>query len=475
MPELPESPSLVDLVASRLAALTAVCGARRRLVLAVSGGVDSLLLLALVRECSDVPLQVLHIHHGLSPQADHWAEQVRVYCVAHAVPCAVLAVTVERARPSREAAARSARHAALTAQLVPGDALLLAHHRDDQAETLLLRLLRGSGLTGLGAMTESRRLADPATGRPGDIFLWRPLLGVARADIVADARQRGLRWVDDESNADTGHDRNFLRHEVLPLLATRWPAAAGVLARTAPRLAAADALLNAYLDADLAPLLAPGSADTGGRATLDATALGAMAPGKRNALLRRWLLGIGAPLLTEAWLEQLQGLAAARIDSEGVLTVGGWELHRFRGRLVAFPALPPVPAAAAALPDFGGLVLQPAGTGEPGGLALAVPAGAALTVRLRRGGERLRPAGGAGSRPLKKVLQELHVPPWLRARVPLLYVDGELAAVGDYLAAAAFAPGPDRPPTLQLRWPRPVLPVHPSVGAASAAMAANRG
>lgn len=451
-------------MASRLAALTAACGTRRRLVLAVSGGVDSLLLLELVHACSELPLQVVHIHHGLSPQADHWAEQVRAHCAARALPCVVVPVTVDRARPSREAAARSARHAALAAQLVPGDALLLAHHRDDQAETLLLRLLRGSGLTGLGAMTESRRLPDPATGRPGDIFLWRPLLGAARADILAEARQRGLRWVDDESNADTGHDRNFLRHEVLPLLATRWPAAAGVLARTAPRLAAADALLNEYLDADLAPLLAPGTADTGGRATLDAAALMTMAPGKRSALLRRWLLGINAPLLTEAWLDQLQGLAAARIDSEGVLTVGGWELHRYRGRLAAFPALPPVPAEsatlAAALPDHGGLVLQPvtgAAADPEAGLALAVPAGATLTVRLRRGGERLRPAGGAGSRPLKKVLQDLAVPPWLRPRVPLLHVDGELAAVGDYLAAAAFAPGPDRPPTLQLRWPRPVL------------------
>lgn len=457
-PEPAGSP-LAGLVAARLTALTAACGPRQRLVVGFSGGVDSLLLLCLLRDVSAVPLLAVHVHHGLSPRADDWAAQAQRQCAALGVPCVVRRVQVDRRAPSREGAARAARHAAFAQELRPGDALLLAHHADDQAETLLLRLLRGSGLGGLGAMRAARRVDGN-----DDVWLWRPLLTAGRADIVAEATRRGLRWIDDESNADTAHDRNFLRHEILPRLTTRWPALARTLTRTARQLADADALLNDYLDGDLEPLLRDDPAgDAGGRATLDAAAVVALPAAKRDALLRRWLVRIGAPVFSEVWLHELAALADSREDAEGELRVGGWEVHRFRGRLHAFPELPAVAAGRELAWDGqGSLVLGPGhgaleavAPGTPGVLPLAVPAGAVLCVRFRAGGEQWLPAGGSGHRPLKKVLQEQDVPPWLRTRLPLLYVDGELAAVGDYLAGAVCAPAAARPATLHLRWRRP--------------------
>lgn len=448
---------LAAALAARLAALAAATGARRRLVVGVSGGVDSLLLLDLLHELSPLPLLAVHVHHGLSPRAGDWAAQVESFCRARQLQCMVLRVAVDRAQPSLEAAARDARHAAFATVLQPGDALLLAHHADDQAETLLLRLLRGSGPGGLGAMREARRL--PA---PDDCWLWRPLLGVRRDAIVAAAQARGLHWIDDESNENRAMDRNFLRHEVLPALAGRWPAVVDTLVRTARRLAESDALLNDYVDAELVPLLHAGSGldGTGGRDGLDAAQLAARPSARQRALLRRWLARIGAPRFSEAWLEQLAALAAARVDAEGELRVAGWELHRYRGVLVAFPAMPPpAPDRRLAWDGQGSLDLGPghgrllpAAAGDPGALALALPPGEPLCVRFRAGGERLAPAGGNGHRPLKKALQDEGVPPWLRERLPLLYAGDRLAAVADRIADAAFAPAADRPATHWLRW-----------------------
>lgn len=475
MPELPQTPAAVTapasplaaVVAARLAALAAAGTPRRRLVAGVSGGVDSLLLLDLLRELSPLPLLAVHVHHGLSPRADDWAAQVEQFCRARQLPCAVRRVRVDRARPSLEAAARAARHAVFAEVLEPGDALLLAHHADDQAETLLLRLLRGSGLGGLGAIREARPLAAPA-----DCVLWRPLLALRRADIVAEAQRRGLRWVEDESNADRSLDRNFLRHEVLPVLATRWPAVAEVLARTARRLADSDALLNEYLDAELQQSFLRSGA--GGPDGLDAAAIAAASPARRRALLRRWLARIGAPLFSAAWLEEVAALAASRIDAEGELRVGGWEVHRYRGVLLAFPALPPAEpervlawdgrgrlelgAGSGVLvgcPTVGPTTVGPTSVGHSPPLPLAIPPDTALSIRFRRGGERFAPAGGSGHRPLKKILQERGVPPWLRDRIPLLYAGEQIAAIGDVVVAAGFAPGPDRPATHHIHWHSP--------------------
>lgn len=451
-------PELHDRLIARLTALLGCVPLRRRLVVGVSGGLDSMLLLDIARACAAgrLPVLAVHVHHGLSARADHWAAHVERSCAAAGVPCTVLHVQVDREQSSREAAARDARHGAFATVLAPGDALLLAHHADDQAETLLLRLLRGSGLSGLGAMRAVRRVAAIE-----DAWLLRPFLDVPRAALLQVATQRALVWVDDESNRDIAFDRNFLRHEILPALRQRWPALVDTLTRTAHRLATADALLNDYLDADLQPLL---RADAAARATLDVAALLAHPPLRRPALLRRWLVQIGAPVFNEAWLGELLALATARIDAEGELRVAGWEVHRHRGWLHAFPQLPPVAATSVHAwhlvgtldlgAGHGALLALPVSAAE--GLALAgIPVGQAVTVRFRRGGERLAPAGGVGSRPLKKLLQDIGLPPWLRQRVPLVYVADRLVAVGDFVVDADFAPAPARPASVRLAWLQP--------------------
>lgn len=460
---------LPELHVSLIAELASALGglpARWRLVVGVSGGLDSMLLLAVahryVQAHPALSLLAVHVHHGLSPHADAWARHVEQQCAQLGVPCVVKHVDVDRRQASREAAARDARHAALASVLQPGDALLLAHHADDQAETVLLRLLRGSGLTGLAAMRASRPVAGV-----GDAWLVRPWLGISRASLHEAAVRAGLSWVEDESNADTRFDRNFLRREILPPLNARWPALVGTLSSTARRLAEADTLLAGYLDSDLAPLLAlPARHDF--FPTLDAPGLLAQDPPRQRALLRRWLQQIGAPLFHETWLAQLLALAASREDAEGELRVAGWEIHRFRGRLHAFPQLP-APATERVLhwdlrgeldlgPGHGVLRALPstAGTGLP---LAGIEPGMPVTVRFRGGGEMIRANAGSGRRPLKKILQEHDVPPWLRARLPLLYVDAPLVrsgsqpvAAGDLLADAAFTPSTAKPVSLCLCW-----------------------
>lgn len=427
-----------------------------RLVVAVSGGMDSMVLLVLVRELAlarGLPVMAVHVHHGLSPQADAWARRVEAVCTGLGVSCMVSHVEVDRGQASLEGAARDARHAALAAALSAGDVLCLAHHADDQAETLLLRLLRGSGLSGLGAMRERR--AVPGTE---SAWLLRPWLAEPRVKLAAEAAARGLAWCEDESNADTRFDRNFLRLQVLPLLAARWPAINRVLPRTARQLAEASQLLDEYLDADLAPLLGPGALPT-----LATGGLLRHTPARQRALLQRWLVRIGAGPFQERWLEALRGLAFARVDAEGELLVAGWELHRYRGCLHAFPALPPVVAAGPVNwdlcgeldlgPALGCLRALPADAGA--GLPLALLPGTPVALRLRAGGERLRPNGRSGERPLKKILQEQGVPPWLRQRLPLLYREGRLVAVADRIADVSVVPTADRPASLCLLWEPP--------------------
>lgn len=421
---------------------------RRRLLVAYSGGLDSTLLLhEAVQHARQFPVELLavHVHHGLSRHADDWAAHAAAHCARLGVPLQVVHVTVRRDVPSLEQAARDARHAALARLLRPGDGLLLAHHADDQAETLLLRLLRGSGLAGLGAMRPWRPVAGTT-----DALLLRPLLGLTRADIAARARAAGLDWIEDDSNLDTAFDRNYLRGEVMPLLQARWPGAAAVLARDAALLGESDAVLNGFLDEELA-----GLCDTGG--ALDAAGLLARDPARRALLLRRWLQRCGAPLPAASRLDDLLALAAARPDAEGHLDWAGWELHRFRGRLLAFPALPAVPPLArdwdltGRLPlgdGCGELVAEPWQPGRPG-LALGLAAGTVVRVGRRGGGERFRPAGDGHTRELKKWLQVQGVPPWWRERLPLLSApDGELLAVADMVAAQGAA----GPPRVLLRW-----------------------
>jgi tRNA(Ile)-lysidine synthase len=403
----------------------------RRLVVGFSGGLDSGVLLhalAGLAPALDREAAAVHVHHGLSPHPDAWVAHAEAVCRTLGRALTVQHVTVP-AQPSLEAAARAARRAAFAAVLQPGDALLLAQHRDDQAETLLLRLFRGAGVSGRGAM---RAVADmPCTGG-GRVPLWRPLLDLPRAQLAAYARDHGMSWVEDESNADVRHARNFLRNDVLPVLHTRWPSLTETLAATARRMQEADALLEALAVADLADCV-----DAGQRLAI--AGLQALPPPRQRLLLRCWLHRQGFAFPGEGTLARiLDEVIPARPDAAPRLAWSEGEIRRYRGDLYALRPRPPV------APDWQCRwqaempLLLPDGRGLR---ALNAGAGSIFNVRFRRGGEELR--RGGHRRELRILLQDAGIPPWEREHLPLLFdaAGSELLAVaGTALRADGLAP-----------------------------------
>jgi tRNA(Ile)-lysidine synthase len=403
--------------------------AGRPLLVGFSGGLDSTVLLQLL--ASDpafraVGVRAIHVDHGLHSDAARWSAHCRDVCDALGVGLTVTAVDVDRDRGRGiEAAAREARHAAFEDALADDETLVLAHHQDDQAETLLLRALRGSGPDGLAAMRPWR-----AFGRG---WLWRPLLGVPRSDLLEHARQQDLRWIEDPSNADPALDRNFLRLNVLPMLQARWPHAAHALARSAALCAEASVLL-ADEDAHLL-----GRLQAADPSTLDAPGLRQLPPARRSRILRAWIGALGLPPLPAQGVERIVGdLLDATADAQACFAWSGAVVHRWRERLHARRERPVLPASWRV--DWDGS--QPLHL--PGGGAIELAGAEAfetpVSVHARQGGERIVLAGRSHSHALKHLLQEAALPPWERALVPLLCsMDGEVLAAGDVVVSSRMA------------------------------------
>lgn len=420
----------------------------KRYWVAYSGGCDSHVLLhALERlrsEGNDIPIHAVHVDHGLQSASRAWAQHCAAICASLKIPLTPLQVNAHSSSgESPEAAARHARYRAIGELIEHGDCLLTAHHQGDQAETLLLQLLRGAGPHGLAAMPEC---APFVAGQHA-----RPLLAFPRNELRRYAQEHRLQWIDDPSNGDTGFDRNYLRNVVMPSLRTRWPAMSRVLARDAAHQAEATQLLDALAAQDVAQCagLRPD--------TLSVSALLKMdAPRQRN-LLRYWLKNAGYPLPDSARLAQIRhSILNARPDREPVVTWQGAEVRRYRDELYAALPKPPIESrewtwntdTPLQLPD-GTWLIAVATHGE--GIKRDACAQPPVTVRYRRGGERCRPAPHAHSRPLKKMFQEHAVPPWQRERLPLIYVGDELAAVADLWVCAPFHAAPDEP-ALRFEW-----------------------
>ena len=403
----------------------------RRYIVAFSGGLDSGVLAHALRDPRarlGLPLLAVHVDHGLSPDAGDWAAHCVSFCSARDIALETVQLEL-RCDPgeSLEACARKARYAALVERMSPGDAVLTAHHRDDQAETFLLQALRGSGVDGLASMPPARRL--------GDGWLLRPLLDFDRADLEGFARREGLSWVEDHTNEEVRFDRNYLRQAVLPLLRKRWPACAAALARSAAHCGEAAGLVREQAASDLRRL-ADGD-------TLSVSRLAALPPGRQRAVLREWLSVRGLPLPDSRRLHELQRqVTTASRDRQPLCTWAGVEVRCWRDCLHAGPAIVPLPGGKRLSWDGADVLELP---GELGTLELqGAPRPGRLEVRFREGGETC--VRGGCHRPLKKLLQELSVPPWLRPRVPLVYMDGELAAVGDFLSCERW------PRNLRLVW-----------------------
>lgn len=431
--------------------LADLLGAPRWLV-AYSGGLDSSVLLHLLHSyCRDhaaaPALLAVHINHQLQPAAATWEQHCERVCASYGLPFLRRQVSVAIHGEGVESAARKARYRALAALLEPGDVVFLAHHQDDQMETLLLRLLRGAGLQGLQGMPASRSLG---AGR-----LQRPLLDFPRSALEAYARESGLDWVDDPSNRDTRFDRNYLRHEVLPRLAMRWPACRRTTTRSARRLRAAAGVLDQLLpevESVCSCLGDPGLALPPLLALPAETAL---------LVLRRWLRQRSLPMPGRAPLTEFLRQLHSGVRRGAMLDCGSYRLQRFAEALYLVTAteLPAeawteaalAPGPALTLPAGDKLALEPAGD-APG---IRLQTGEQLTLRWRRGGERCHLPGRKGSRSLKNLLQEAAIPPWWRQRLPLLYLGDELLAVADLwlFDSSRLAPG-GGPDAWRPRWTR---------------------
>lgn len=400
-----------------------------------SGGLDSTVLLHALAATAAIRaagLRAMHVHHGLQAQADAWVAHCSAVCAELGVDLIVHHAQVDlRSGDGPEAAARAARHAAFAGELRPGERLALAHHLDDQAETVLLRLLRASGSDGLAAMRESRAF--------GEGMLWRPLLQTPREDLLAYARKHDLRWIEDPSNADESLDRNFLRQRVLPLLRERWPSANQSLARSAALLAD-DA--SALRDETARRLARMQSADP---QALQVSDLLAESRYWRARVLRRWIESLGYPPLTGAAIATIEmQLLHAASDAEAEFGWAGHVIRRWRDLLHAEPDSPGLSRDWSN--DWNGVSPLVLPTGDTLEL-LASPdaqgvarASASFRVSARQGGERIVLPGRSHSHRLKHVLQDLGVSPWLRRRLPLLFAaDGELLAAADLAISARFA------------------------------------
>lgn len=405
-----------------------------RLCVGFSGGMDSVVLLHALRRvvqglCIPVGLSAVHVHHGLSARADEWTGFCADFCRRCGVPLEVVRVAVPRdSGEGLEGAARRLRHGVFAE--CRADWLALAHHRDDQAETVLLNLLRGAGVAGAAGMLAER----PQTRGP---TLVRPLLDIPRSAIEAYAAEHGLCWIDDESNADRRFRRNFLRHEILPRLEESFAGAGKSLARAAGHFAEASGLLD-----DLARIDRKAASAASGRIAL--AALNALPLRRARNLLRHVWTAAGFQAPDMRWIDEaLKQLATADTLSEVCVATAEGALHVYRGELYLVRPCGDPPAEALpwsgqdVLPWAGGRVRFIAANGR--GIGRSHLVGGNVVLKARQGGERLQPDARRPRRSLRNLLQEAAVPPWERQCLPMLWVNERLAWVGGVGCEAAFA------------------------------------
>ncbi len=409
----------------------------QRFLVAYSGGLDSHVLLhslaALFPQQTHERLYAIHINHGWNPKAEEWGDHCQKICQQLNIPCQIIKIDAQAKNgESAEAYAREARYAAFAKALSPGDYLLTAHHQDDQAETLLLQLLRGAGVKGLASM--------PVIGPFARGHHLRPLLEFSRAQLEAYAERHQLQWIEDESNMDLRFDRNYIRQQLMPVIKQRWPAANKTIARAAEHCAQASELLDILAAEDFKSL-------PGGRPnTLSMKSLLHLSDNRRSNVLRYWFHQQGLAMPTKAQMLQIEkDVLHCSIDADPVVKWGDAEIRYYQDDLYVFKTaaakkIPTTPLLwdlqqPLAIPDIGILsAIQKQGAG----IRCNALINAQITVRFRAGGERFHPVGRQGSHPLKKLLQEWHIPTWERDYVPLIYCNDELIAVVGYAIGAAW-------------------------------------
>lgn len=403
----------------------------RQLYVAYSGGLDSTVLLHALAQLHPNLITAIHIHHGLSSNADAWVRHCQTETQKLNIPLRVLHVQA-KAQPgqSPEAAAREARYQAFAEILRADDVLVLAHHCDDQAETLLLQLLRGAGVRGLAAM--------PSLTEFNGAWLSRPLLTLSRQQLELYAKEHGLCWIEDESNTNTDFDRNYLRQHIMPLLQTRWPAVAENMSRAASHCAEADRLNQTLAEMDYAMVeqgvidmslscqrkLAPSPTIP----SLNIPQLLKLPEPRQRNLIRYWLRQHHLPMPSTTKIQQiLKTVLHSRDDANPVVHWPHAEVRRFRHHLYAMPPLPFHDPEWQQEWNVKEDLVLPANLGTLKATDYQpLAAGLPLTIKFRQGGERIQLPNQTHHHDLKKLLQEWGIPTWQRSRIPLIYRDGVL-------------------------------------------------
>lgn len=410
----------------------------KALSVAYSGGLDSHVLLHLVAQLPtlrpDISLRAIHINHGLQAESGGWAEHAQSICAELEVPLTVVNVDVDaKHADGPEAAARLARYAAFAEHLISGEHMLLAQHCDDQAETFLLQALRGSGPDGLASIPKKRTFAQG--------FMSRPLLNCSREQLEGYAEAQGLQYIHDGSNDDTRFDRNYLRHEIMPRLKQRWPAATRTLARSANRSSAASQTLLGLAQEDLKQVRLRGVPE------LSVSEIKSLSRERAYNVLRLWVRqsGLRMPRLQDL-AEVHKQLVMSRADSQGIVNVRDYEFRRHKDRLYLLPPQPEPEAfhydwEAPFLPLFIPEIDQTLTREDCERQGIRLPTHGAMTVRSRVGSELIKLGEPAFHKAVKKLLQEASVPPWQRDITPLIYIEGRLAAVWEIAVAVDFRQG----------------------------------
>lgn len=412
-----------------------------QLTIALSGGVDSVVLLHILAVLSKemhFTLTAVHVNHGISDNAGYWSKFCCDICHSYRIPVHVAYVQVKKGPGiSLEASAREQRYRIF--DRIQADYVLLAQHLDDQAETMLLQLFRGAGLKGLSAMPAVRNQQSHNSPK-----ILRPLLEVSRCHIEAYARQNELTWITDESNADTAFDRNFLRHDVFPIIRKRYPQYPDMLLRSSRHFSEAVLLLDELAQIDRDNCLVAGR--------LNLQKLRKLSAPRAKNLFRYCLLLHGADLPSAARLNEiLRQLQALSPDHQFHMSFGNTEIRSYQGAIYILLRQEKIKEFkeqryvwhGGALPTMQhirgtiGFVESTIDGIDPQKLL-----GKSLSIRSRSGGERIRPACNRPRRSLKNLLQEAFIPPWERMHVPLLFCDEKLVWVSGIGVDCEFQAGP---------------------------------
>lgn len=399
---------------------------KTKFLIAYSGGMDSHVLLhsmnILRQQNPALKVRAAHIHHGLNANADFWVKHCMTICQQLNIELVVRKIIVKKNQHSLEALARELRYQEFAKIIASDECLLTAHHANDQAETVLLQLFRGGGPKGLAAMPKYKNLAQ------GDFL--RPLLEFRRQDLHEYALKNQLYWIEDDSNANIGYDRNFIRHKLIPIIIERWPGIFKTLSRSAEHCAQANKLLSVLAYQDY--LLTQGSAPD----TLSIKQLLAFDTARCNNLIRYWLQKLNLPIPSSIKLQHIfTDVLHCRNDAHPIVHWQGAEIRRYRDDLYAMQPLSIIKTNIVIPWDIKTSLELPNNLGtltrqllKNHGLDLNYNS-ENITVRFRHGGHKCKVRNRAGTHSLKKLFQEQGIPPWQRNYVPLIFQDEELIGI----------------------------------------------